>query len=80
MIYSLYFQMSIVPDQKRILEIFFQDWADGICNNEVTYSVESTQAYPSSGIIRADFVNEEDAMMLKLKGIPDEFKGYLTLV
>lgn len=63
--------------------MFFKDWADRICNNEVTYStiIESHKLYgEESEIIRVDLVNEQDAVAMKLRGVPDEFKNYFTLI
>jgi hypothetical protein len=81
MMYSLYFDLKVTPDKKLILEMFFKDWADRICNNEVTYSfVPGSYCDNSPRTIRVDFVNEEDAVAMKLRGVPDEFKNYLTLV
>lgn len=79
---SLYFDVKITPDKRLILEMFFKDWADSICNNEVTYSFlpGSYCDNTTTRMIRVDFVNEEDAVAMKLKGVPDEFKKYLTLV
>jgi len=80
---SLYFNFKIDHDKKTILEMFFKDWADSICNREVAYSI-SRKTVPGSGfsrdIIRVDFENEEDAVALKLIGIPQEFQQYLEIV
>lgn len=63
--------------------MFFQGWADEICNNEVSYSTVAINGGSRmwwNEIIRVEFVNEEDAVAIKLKGIPDEFKEYLEIV
>ena len=78
--YTLYLELRATPDKGNILRMFFEDWADSICNNEVSYSYESGSRCDNSPYtIRVDFVNKEDALAMKLKGIPDEFKKYLTL-
>ena len=83
---SLYFNVDVNPDKKAILEMFFKDWVDRICNNEVRYSVVSTLVSfdmvlgKNTHTIQVDFTNEEDALAMKLKGVPDEFKDYITLV
>lgn len=80
---SLYYHLKATADKKKILEIFFQDWADGICNEEVTYS---TVASDGGGrvwwneTIKVDFKNPEDALAMKLRGIPEEFQQYLLLL
>jgi hypothetical protein len=63
----------------KILRMFFEDWADQICEHELNYSVVDVDISDNE-TIRVDFMNEEDAVAMKLKGIPDEFKKYLTLV
>jgi len=63
--------------------MFFEDWADSICNNEVMYSIIGGDGGGTTAwneIIRVDFVNEEDATVMKLKGIPEEFQKYLELL
>jgi hypothetical protein len=63
--------------------MFFEDWTDSICNNEVAYSIvaiDGTGLTAWNEIIRVDFANEEDATILKLKGIPDEFSSYLEIL
>lgn len=80
---SLYFSFKIAHDNKAILEMFFKDWADSICNKEVAYSI-NRKTVPGSSFsrdtIRVDFENEEDAVALKLIGIPPEFQKYLEIV
>jgi hypothetical protein len=80
---SLYFDIKVTPDKKIILEMFFKDWADRICDNEVRYSTIATSEGGFSHdneTIQVDFVNEEDAVAMKLRGIPDEFRNYLEIV
>jgi hypothetical protein len=79
---SLYFHFK-APNSNadNVLLMFFEDWADQICDREVSYSVVGSDGggkFWSNEIIRVDFVNKEDAIAMKLKGIPDEFKKYLT--
>lgn len=72
---SLYYNLKASADNQKIVEIFFQDWADRICNEEVFYS-----PLQPNGYIRVDFKNEEDAIAMKLRGIPAEFQKYLEIV
>lgn len=74
---SLYFLLTATPDKEALLKMFFEDWADGICNNQIAYSVVNTDG---TDVIRADFVNKEDAVALKLIGIPPEFRKYLAIL
>ena len=57
----------------RILEIFFKAWIDDNCDNEVQYK-------DLKDTIQVDFEQQEDAVAVKLKGIPFEFKGYLEMI
>lgn len=65
---------SYAGDNYRILHIFFRAWVDETCQNEVEYS------QPSNETIQVGFEKSEDAVALKLKGIPDEFQNYLEIV
>jgi len=83
---TLYFHFIATKTNRQILKMFFEDWADSICNNEVRYSIVGgdggglTTWSQWNEIIRVDFVNEEDATLMKLKGIPEEFQNHLELV
>lgn len=81
--YSIYYNLKITPDKKRILEYFFKDWADRICHDEITYfTIESNNSHRLvwDETIRVDFKNEEDALAMKLRGVPEEFEKYLIMV
>lgn len=71
-------------EKHRILEIFFKSWIDEICNNEVKYTLESIKELPTYDcrveVYRVDFENVEDAVALKLAGVPKEFQNYIELV
>lgn len=71
-------------EKHRILEIFFKSWIDEVCNNEVKYTLEGVKELPTSNcweeIYRVDFENFEDALALKLSGVPKEFRNYIELV
>lgn len=76
----IYFHFIVTPDNKHVLKMFFEDWADRIGNNEVKYTIVAGDGGGKSSwndIIRVDFANEEDATIMRLKGIPDEFQKYL---
>ena len=87
----LRYHLKAADDKKKILEMFFKDWADSVCNNKVRYSstVESEDYYFSHGplpavvvtaIIKVEFDNEEDAVAMKLKGVPPDLQQYLSLI
>ena len=78
--YQLFVKIKAAPEKSKILELFFQDWVDGICNEEVSYGDSLMTAGPLQGIISINFKNSEDATVVKLRGIPGEFQNYLTIV
>lgn len=61
-------------DQYRLLRFFFKAWVDEFCQNEVEYTQVTEET------IKVDFEHPEDAVALRLKGIPDEFQNYLEIV
>jgi hypothetical protein len=84
---SLYFKTKEAPGSFRVLELFFKAWVDDSCNNEVQYKVErDIEKDWMPGMVhyhetfRVDFERQEDAVALKLKGIPDEFQKYLEML
>jgi len=89
---SLSYHLKVSGDKKKILEMFFKDWADSICNNQVRYSstIESEDYLYGLGgpvpmpmiteIIKVEFDNEEDAVAMKLKGVPPDLQRYLSLM
>ncbi len=52
--------------------MFFEDWAERFCKPEL-YTLQKDGV----DILRVD-LDAEDAVMLKLKGIPSEFKQKIT--
>jgi|ADurb_H2B_01_Slu_FD_contig_71_672811_length_1218_multi_3_in_0_out_0_2 hypothetical protein len=84
---SLFFKIKDTATQEKhkIVEIFFKSWVDGICNNEVDYTLTDVLEAPLNSvrweeIYRVDFERTEDAVALKLKGIPPEYQNYVELV
>lgn len=89
MLNSLYFKIkdSVNSDKHRLLELFFKDWVDDACDNQVEYRIEkeSTKEWQPGMVhytetFRVDFLKQEDALAIKLKGIPEEFESYLEIV
>ena len=73
---SLSYKLKSLPSENdhRILQFFFKAWVDDVCKNEVGYTQISNDS------IQVDFEHPEDAVALKLKGIPCEFQNYLEIV
>jgi hypothetical protein len=78
---SLFFKIkdTVNVEKHKIIELFFKDWIDTSCHNQVLYIV-NRDVNTDSIFVRADFDRQEDATALKLKGIPDEFQTYLEFV
>jgi hypothetical protein len=76
-------ESSVNEDKKRLLEFFFQDWIDGLGDNEFSIERIGFSYYNrrmSEEIYRVDFSDPNDVLILKLKGIPDEFQKYLKMM
>jgi len=63
-----------------VLELFFKSWVDEVCNNGARckinkYTPVATQ-YRNTFCV--EFPREEDALMMKLKGLPSEFENYIV--
>lgn len=86
---SLFFKIkdTVDIDKHRLLEIFFKDWVDDSCNNQVNYKIERDVIKDwEPGMVhyketfRVDFEKQEDALAMRLKGVPVEFQKYLEIV
>ncbi len=84
---SLFFKIKDTStlDKHRILEFFFKSWVDDTCNNEVSYTLEEILEAPAGSmswieIYRVDFDRIEDAVAIKLKGVPLEFQNYIEII
>jgi hypothetical protein len=78
---------SVDIDKHRIIELFFKDWVDDSCDNEVKIKIERDVIKDwIPGMVyyvetfRVDFDKPEDAVALRLRGIPPDFENYLELV
>lgn len=61
-------------DNYTLLKLFFEVWIEDICNNDVYYNEEYDDTF------QVEFKHPEDAVVLRLKGIPVEFQNYLEIV
>lgn len=86
---SLYFKIkaNVNVDKHRLLELFFKDWVDDTCENQVQYNVErDVDKDWEPGMVRyretfrVDFDRQEDALALRLRGVPQEFQDFLEIV
>lgn len=85
---SLHFRIknTVAEDKHRLLELFFKDWVDSSCDNQVNYKIErGVVENTHSGLcynetLRVDFERVEDATVLSLKGVPPEFSDYIEFV
>lgn len=86
---SLYFKIkdNVDVDKHLLLQLFFKDWVDETCGNQVQYRVErDVERDWVPGMVhyretfRVDFEKSEDFLALKLKGVPQEFQRFLEIV
>jgi hypothetical protein len=86
---SLLFRLKNPTESEnhKLVEIFFKAWVDESCNNEVEYKLERNYRKDwVPGMVyynetfRVDFMRQEDALALKLRGVPSEFQKYLEIV
>lgn len=86
---SIYYRTKpqIPIDKHRLVEIFFKDWVDTICDRKVQFSIErdiSKEWLPGmvtyQETFRVDFEKSEDALVMQLRGVPAEFGDYLEMV
>ena len=72
-------------EKHHMVELFFKSWVDATCNNEVDYTLTEIQEAKCGStqweeVYRVDFDRTEDAVALKLKGIPIEYQEYIEIV
>ena len=71
-----------IEESYRIVELFLKDWIDDNCNNQVKYIVDyQPSILPNSLFLEytfnVEFDNSEDALAVKLKGIPERLQHYV---
>jgi hypothetical protein len=84
---SFKIKSTVDIDKHHLLELFFKNWVDERCNNQVQYKVErDVDKDWQPGMVyyaetfKVHFEKQEDALALKLRGIPSEFENYLEIV
>jgi hypothetical protein len=74
---------SVDIEKHKIIELFFKDWVDGTCDNQVKYKtgyVPKWQHLNLQGTLRVEFEMQEDATALRLRGVPHYFRDYLEII
>lgn len=85
---SLYFKIkdTVDIDKHRLIELFFKGWIDDTCDNQVQYEIKKVFRTWEPGMVhcsetfRVYFEKGEDAVALRLKGIPEEFRDFLEII
>ena len=84
---SLFFKIkdTMAQEKHHMVELFFKSWVDTTCHNEVDYTLTEVIQTPKNTtqweeVYRVDFDRIEDAVALKLKGIPIEYQNYIEIV
>ena len=77
---------NVDMDKYVLLEIFFKSWIDDAYDNQVRYKVdkEFTKEWEPGMVrfketFRVEFENQEDAPVMRLRGVPEQFQTYLEL-
>lgn len=78
---ALHFKLksTIAVADEKIVELLFKSWIDTSCDNNVNYEI-SQDIKTKLFTFRADFEHIEDAIIVKLHGIPDGLNKYIELV
>lgn len=81
---SLYYKIgpNVHIDNLRIVELFFMDYIDRLCNNDVQYTLEKIwepNMVHQHAILRLDFGSDTDMLALYLLGIPKELQPYMYI-
>jgi len=78
------FKDTVDSDKHRLVEIFFKDWLDNLSDNQVSYDIKKVinwhPNYKHHKIFHVMFDKQEDAVVMKLRGVPKEFQSYLEMV
>lgn len=82
---SLYFKIkdNVECEKYHLIELFFQNWIDSICDKRVEFNIvghSKDKVGPDREIFSIQFQEQEDVVILKLKGIPEEFQEYIELM
>jgi hypothetical protein len=72
---SIFFKIkeNVSHDKHKLIEYFFNDWIDNTCERQVVCN-------KSLSTFRVDFKLPQDAVIVQLKGLPQEFEEYLELI
>lgn len=81
----LYFRVkdSVDKENHPLLDIFFKEWIGSSCDynvNIIKNKVRDVNRYFDIYYYKVSFTTGEDALAIKLKGIPPEFKNHLEIV
>ena len=78
----LYYKIkdNIEIDKHHLIDLFFRDWVDDVCNNQVQFRLEQVSVSGIQDTLIVDFNSVEDAVAMRLKGIPPNFERYLEII
>ena len=68
-----------LPPQSSVISMFIENWIEET-TREYSWSISSRDAAGRPMALLFSFENSEDAVAIKLKGIPHEFRNYLEIV
>lgn len=78
----LYYKIkdNIEIDKHHLIDLFFRDWVDGACDNQVQFRLEQLDVPGKQDTLIVDFYSIEDAVAMRLKGIPPKFERYMEII
>lgn len=65
---------DVAHNKYGILKVFFEEWIDDMCDCQVQYKGTIGNNF------KVIFDRPEDAVILRLIGIPSEFENYIEIV
>ena len=65
---------TVQRDKHLLIDLLFKDWVDGVCDNKVRFTSNNL----SESFV--DFDLQEDAVAVRLLGIPTKFQMYVEIV
>lgn len=78
----LYYKIkdNVALNKHHLIDLFFRDWVDDICDNGVNFRTERTNVSDLSDTFVVDFESQEDAIAVRLRGVPKKFQMYLEII
>jgi hypothetical protein len=72
----LYYKIkdTVETDKRLLVNLFFRDWIDGVCDSRVKFITSPSETS------MVDFDSQEDALAIRLQGLPPKLQMYVEIV